>query len=317
MLEDFPGIPWLGSDWMTIIDGVRAWLRGQNPYLPYTTYAHTLTPPGWYVYPPHSVYILAPLALLPRGFSFILGVIATWLIWEWWMRREVAMPAFRTLLWWPLIDHFLLGQFSLLVLLALSAVWICWNRPNLFWWGPFVLACATIKPQLVLLPLLVMLFRAVRERKWTFLVALSFWLTLMWGGAWVADHGTLYREWWTSIQTHSTVRRWLLQDWFCVAVTIGILIAYYKHVRQFDLCYVMMGLTVYSIPLGSSYSIIGLLFPILTMKKSINPLFWGISLIAFLMPEITSQGLQVQVRASLVGLLASLIMIREDAKMSW
>ncbi len=59
MLEDFPGIPWLGSDWMTIMDGVRAWLRGQNPYLPYTTYAHTLTPPvGMYTCLIASIYLL-------------------------------------------------------------------------------------------------------------------------------------------------------------------------------------------------------------------------------------------------------------------
>ena len=307
MFEDIPGLSWLGTDWMTVMDGVRIWLDGQSPYLPYTTHTGNLTPPGWYVYPPHSLYLLLPFALLPHWLSFIIGVVGTWLVWEWWVRREAGIPALWTLLWWPIIDHIMFGQFTLIILLALSIVWLCWDRPRWIWYSPLLIAFATIKPQLVVLPLLVILVRAIQERKWSFLIVLTAWMALIWGGPYFVDRGRLYQEWLVSLQTHSTIRTWLLQDWMRVLLMVGIIFSYAKLAKQFHPFYLALALTVCIIPLGSAYSIVGLLFPVLAMKAIVRPLLWSCSLIAVAWPQVSSQGLQIQLGLSLLGLLLSLL----------
>lgn len=195
------------------------------------------------------------------------------------------------------------------VLLALSAVWAAWKRPSLIWWGPPLLAWATIKPQLVVLPILVILVRATRERRWLFIGMLAFWAGLLWGGAWLADGGRLYQEWFASLRVHSGMRNWLLSDWLRLTLVAAIGVTYWRATRRHDPLYIMIGATTLFIPLGSAYSIIGMLFSALTMQRRIMPLAWGISLLALVRPEISSSGLQLQLAVSLAGMALALILM--------
>lgn len=55
---------WL-SDWRSLMGPVLHWLAGGDPYGAFTMPDGTAYEAGWYAYPPATLLLVAPLALLP------------------------------------------------------------------------------------------------------------------------------------------------------------------------------------------------------------------------------------------------------------
>lgn len=128
-----------------------------------------------YVNPPHVTIPFAPLAWLPLSIAFVvwiglqLGLLGylLWLIWQCtdsWQTYERWLPITSILAFPPLFTTFLLGTFSLAMLVFLLQFYLTLKRgheqPAAMW-----LVLATVKPQAVVLPGLMLLaarrFRAI------------------------------------------------------------------------------------------------------------------------------------------------------------
>jgi hypothetical protein len=131
-----------------------------------------------YVNPPHVTLLLTPLAFLPRQVAFIVwtaGQVAllAWLlslIWRFtadWPRRERWLALLAIAAFPPLLNTFLLGTFSLIILVCVLQYYGA-LRENAGVKAAAWLALATLKPQLVVLPGLILL--AARR-----------WRALLWG----------------------------------------------------------------------------------------------------------------------------------------
>jgi hypothetical protein len=120
-----------------------------------------------YVNPPHVALALAPLALLPRDIAFLLWTAGQaglliylfrliWQLTDAWTRPEQWLALLAVAAFTPLLITFLLGTFSLLILVCLLQFYRGLRAgadANAAAW----LVLATIKPQLVVLPGLIIM----------------------------------------------------------------------------------------------------------------------------------------------------------------
>jgi hypothetical protein len=299
-------------DWQNVLIGVRLWLSGGNPYTPFVGVHDQPVPAYWFAYPPPALYLLAPFALLPMWLSTFLWSFLTLVGLDRWMRAETGRSAVVALLWWPVIDHISLGQFSLPCLLLVSAVWARWSAPRLTWYGPPLLALATFKPQIAALPLLIIGYRAFRERRWRFLLATGGWLAGLWALPLWFNGIAIYQIW---IDTILHRRDALLKD-FGIAplLVVAAAILWWQTTRRRDIFYGAIGLMTLFIPVGHTYSLVGLLFPAAITRRPMP--FWalGVSYIAAIDTGLRLAALHMQIVVSLVGLLLALALVwREDA----
>lgn len=152
--------------------------------------------------PPTLLPILLPFALLPLRPSFFLWMVFSTAVALGcffllqaqlrlnWQERVTLLLAFLS--FYPLSMHLWQGQTALLLLLGFALAWAVWKQGRELWAG-VALALCTIKPTLLIVPLLVLLWKG----RWRTLAGLA-------GGAAVLALPTLplvgLRGWWDFIR---------------------------------------------------------------------------------------------------------------------
>jgi len=194
--------------------GARAfWLEGLNPYSDEVTlliqegiYGRPARPdedPGSFVYPFYTVFLIAPLTVLPYAWAealwlallqvaLLASVLLTLRFLRWslpsWL---LALTAVWSLLFYHGARALLLGQFAVMVFLAVAVTLWALHRGQESLAG-ISLALSTVKPQMTFLLIPFLLLWGLRRRRWAFLcyflgamallVGLSFLLMPSWFG---------------------------------------------------------------------------------------------------------------------------------------
>lgn len=186
---------YLLTDWRALMAGIRYWLAGGNPYGPYPGLAGELYPPGFYPYPPPTLVLGTPLALLPWQLSGLILTLASVVGLERWARQTSGRSALPwMLLWLPVLQGLVIGQTTLLALVGLLFAELAYRRSR-DWRAGLLLALAVLKPQAVILPAAWLLFRAARERRWGLPLAFLVVSTTIWVAALVAAGPGILPRW--------------------------------------------------------------------------------------------------------------------------
>ncbi|EFO79193.1 hypothetical protein OSCT_2939 [Oscillochloris trichoides DG-6] len=196
----------LFADWRTLLVIIQIWFAGGNPYGSFPDPIHVghTIPPGWHAYPPPALFVIAPFALLPWPISTILMLSLSFIPFEHWSRRYYQRTTLPwMLLWFPLFHGIILGQTTLLVLVAL--LWAerdLHERRDLR--AGVLLALLLLKPQVGLLPLIWLLGTALWQRRWS--VHATFLLTslILWGGTALLFGPQIYAQWWVAFDAYSS-----------------------------------------------------------------------------------------------------------------
>jgi hypothetical protein len=205
----YPGANDFYSRWA----GARAWwVQGLLPYSDQVStqieigiYGRRALPnedPGPFAYPFYTVFLLAPLAFLPYAwaeaawlslleFALIGGIIGTIQLVRW---RVSPVLLSVTLIWIILFYHsaraILLGQFAVIIFaLAVGALLALQTRRDLL--AGFLLALATIKPQMVFLFVPLALLWAIAARRWRMVWGFFGAMAVLCGASWIAAPGWL------------------------------------------------------------------------------------------------------------------------------
>ena len=205
----YPGANDFASRWA----GARAfWRDGLSPYSDETTrqiqlliYGRPIPPeeeqefdPGPFAYPFYTVFLLLPLVWLPYAWAeaiwlvflqvcLLAGLLLTVRVHGWrpppWLLGCTAIWAF---LFYPDVRALILGQFSVFVfaLVALS-LWALKTERDVM--AGLCLALSTVKPQMVFLLIPLLLWWAVRERRWLFSTSFLGGAILLVGASWLAE----------------------------------------------------------------------------------------------------------------------------------
>lgn len=193
--------------------GARAYfLQGLSPYSDQVSqqiqehFYGRLARPGedlvLFVYPLYTVFLIAPLALLPYTwaaaiwlvlleFCLLAGLLIALDLYRWRPPPGVlAMMAVWTLLFYPHGRGLVLGQFVAVIFLSLAlALWaLVHGRDGL---AGVVLALTTIKPQVAFLAILFMLVWAISRRRWRFVWAFVLALGILLAASFLALPGWL------------------------------------------------------------------------------------------------------------------------------
>jgi len=159
-----------------------------------------------FVYPLYVVFFLAPFVHLPfevvrRIFTLLLAGLVAWAVFlwpsitglQWKASTKVAtvLVVFSTL---QVMQGVARLQLSLLVFALLSSAISAVARGRLCL-GGFMLALATIKPQLVLLPVTFLLFWSIARRRRIFLWSFAAGLAALVVAADLVQHGWIVRFW--------------------------------------------------------------------------------------------------------------------------
>ncbi len=185
---------WL-SDWRSLMGAVLHWLNGGDPYGAFTMPDGAAYEAGWYAYPPATLLLVAPLALLPWQVSGVLVQLLSIVGFERWARRasgRVALP--WLLLWLPLMQGLVIGQTTLLALVGLmlaeQALRAGHDRR-----AALLLALCLLKPQATILGAAWLLWLALRERRWQVPGLFAGICALLWGGVALVAGPQIYAQW--------------------------------------------------------------------------------------------------------------------------
>jgi hypothetical protein len=207
----FPG----ANDFFLRYQGARSYLLdGLNPYSREATdrveiglYGHVAEPgqyPGDFVYPFYTIFLVAPLALLPYAVAsaiwmVLLGtfvVASFWLVADEFAWRPPGWLLILGLIWslilYPSARGMFLGQPGTLVAcLELITLWaLCKGRDSL---AGVVLAISTLKPSMGYLIVPFLLLWALATRRWRFIGSFAALLAVMVGASflllpsWLSD----------------------------------------------------------------------------------------------------------------------------------
>lgn len=190
------------TDWRSLIEGIRVWLSGGDPYGPYKHPFGYMVEAGWYAYPPPSLIIGAPLALLPNILSGLLVVAATIISFELWVRRSSGRMGLPWLiLWLPFVQGIWIGQTTLLALLLLVWAEMAYKDGEDRKAG-ILLAFALLKPQVGILAAGWLLFEALRSRRWTLLIACIGSSVALYGVTALIAGPQIFAQWLTGLEAY-------------------------------------------------------------------------------------------------------------------
>jgi hypothetical protein len=312
-------------DWFWIWAGGQAILTGQNPYGPETTRIiqlgvfQKIIPPDQYQHgfphPAHIAFVLGPILMLPFFYSVLL-----WL--------SLQIPLFMAtlllglnLLKWPIrplflffltllitlgfrypLNVYVLGQLTFFIIFCvLLSLWLFQqHQPR---WAAIALACATIRPDLSLLAILLslLLIRLASLRR-------EFLVTLLLAGLGLALLPTLFIGFWPltwlkAIQTygHNPFATWppelLPWPWLRLVLGVGLVAWLGRHLwlvwreptlfSQSLLISATVLVSLILLPQTGSYNLTLVLIPALILLRYARPL-WLKTLIAgsLLMPWV-------------------------------
>ncbi len=131
-------------DWRIFQTATSVWWRGGNPY---GVLSPEFDSPGLFAYPPTALTWLSVfLPLGAAGFWVWTGLLlGAWRL----LSRRSGKNQNSLLIWSPVLVHFVLGQSTLAIVLA---VWAVYLAPRRSWGCGLLLAFALTKPQAALLP---------------------------------------------------------------------------------------------------------------------------------------------------------------------
>lgn len=188
--------------------GARAYfLDGLDPYSDEATrriqqvYYGRPAQPGedqvLFVYPFYTVFLVAPLILLPYAwaaaiwlvlleFSLVAGLLIVLDLYRWRPPPGLlALTALWTVLFYPHGRGIILGQFAIVVFLLLAlTLWALGRRRDGL--AGVALALTTIKPQVVFLVVLLLLLWAINRRCWRFVGAFASTMGALLGASFLA-----------------------------------------------------------------------------------------------------------------------------------
>ncbi|MEI7643886.1 MAG: glycosyltransferase family 87 protein [Chloroflexales bacterium] len=185
------------ADWRSLMAGIQVWLAGGNPYgsYPHPVFPNTMVHVGWYAYPPPTLFLATPLALLPWPISSTIMLLVCAIGFERWVRLRsgrVGMP--WLILWLPFTQGIWIGQTTMLVLVGL--IW----AEHAFSEGrdiraAVLLALVMLKPQVGVLPVAWLLLSALSGRRWHLLALFAAISAALWGGAALIAGPQIYAQW--------------------------------------------------------------------------------------------------------------------------
>ena len=182
-------------DWQTLMAAIQHWLAGGDPYGTYLNYHGLQMHAGAFAYPPPSLLLGAPLALLPWQVSGLLVQLVSAIGFEYWVRRTSGrIGLLWLLLWLPLCQGVWIGQTTLLSLVGLALAEMAYKDQRDRRAG-VLLALALIKPQAILLPAAWLLIVALQQRRWRMLAAFALVSAALWGGITLVSGPSIYTLW--------------------------------------------------------------------------------------------------------------------------
>jgi hypothetical protein len=207
----YPGANDFASRWA----GARAfWIDGVSPYSDEATrqiqmliYGRPIPPeeeqefdPGPFAYPFYTVFLLFPIVwtsyawaeaiwLVVLEVCLFAGLLLALRLYDWrpprWLLICTAVWAF---FFYPHARALLLGQFAVFVFATVTlALWALKSGRDVL--AGFCLAVSTVKPQMLFLLIPLLLWWAVRERRWRFVASSAAWMALLLGTSWIVEPG--------------------------------------------------------------------------------------------------------------------------------
>jgi hypothetical protein len=205
-----------------------------------------------FAYPAYSLPFLIPFALIPDieiaaalwvGIAFALLILSFYLLMRKTGSKIELLPLVLLIFWSYTLLMLFQGQMTGLVIASLAIGYWAFRR-GFDWLSGGSLVIGLIKPQLVFIPILLMLFYALREKRWhvwlsallTFLVllAISFVLVGWWVGDW-AEALIRYNEYAQTTWTLSFL--WRFSPLFCVGLLLGIGITFWQFIPNRPLAF--------------------------------------------------------------------------------
>jgi hypothetical protein len=183
------------TDWRMFMAAIRHWLAGGDPYGPFPSFFGPLYHPGAYGYPPPSLILATPLALLPWQFTGTLFVLASAFCFERWVRRTNGRSGLPwMLLWLPIVQGLVIGQTTLIILAALVFAEIDYKQGRERRAG-FLLALAILKPQTTILAVAWLLLRSMRERRHQLWLSFGAVSAVLWAAALLIAGPQILPQW--------------------------------------------------------------------------------------------------------------------------
>ncbi|MFN2269737.1 MAG: glycosyltransferase family 87 protein [Anaerolineae bacterium] len=205
----YPGANDFASRWA----GARAfWVDGVSPYSDEATrqiqmliYGRPIPPeeeqefdPGPFAYPFYTVFLLFPIVWMPYPWaeavwlvvlevSLLAGLLLALRLYDWrpprWLLLGTAVWVF---VFYPHARALLLGQFAIFVFAIVAlALWALKKERDVL--AGFCMALSTFKPQMIFLLIPLLLWWAVRERRWRFVASSAGWMALFLGASWIVE----------------------------------------------------------------------------------------------------------------------------------
>jgi hypothetical protein len=185
------------ADWRSLMVGIQLWLTGGNPYgsYPHPVFPGTMVHIGWYAYPPPTLFLATPLAIIPWPISSAIMLLASIMAFERWVRQRsgrVGLP--WLILWLPFTQGIWIGQTTLLALVGLLwAEHAAEEGRDVR--AAFLLVLALLKPQVGALPAAWLLFDAVLSKRWRLVGTFVAIFTALWGGTALVLGPQIYAKW--------------------------------------------------------------------------------------------------------------------------
>ncbi|NNJ13215.1 DUF2029 domain-containing protein [Chloroflexales bacterium ZM16-3] len=256
------------SDWRMFMAAIRHWLDGGDPYGPFTGFLGTAHHAGAYGYPPPTLILATPLALLPWQLTGVLFVLASALSFERWARRtsnRIGLP--WMLLWLPLFQGLVLGQTTLIVLVALVFAELSYNEGRERRAG-FLLALAVLKPQVSVLAAAWLLVRSFRERRYRLPLAFFGISAALWGVSLLIAGPQIVPQWVAGLLVYDDLLpdRMLLFPPFGPLIGLMAILLWWRHGRgdHFGLL-ILLNLLVY--PLSVIYMTSAVAFVVIRWRR--------------------------------------------------
>jgi|GEM_PF-876906 len=185
------------ADWRSLMAGIQLWLAGGNPYGSYQhpVFPNSIVHVGWYAYPPPTLLLATPLALLPWPVSSAIMLLISIVGLERWVRQRSGRTCLPWLiLWLPFTQGIWIGQTTLLTLVGL--IWAehasSQGRDTR---AAVLLALVMLKPQVGALPVAYLLLTALYGRRWRLLATFTAICVALWGGAALIAGPQIYAQW--------------------------------------------------------------------------------------------------------------------------
>lgn len=209
----YPGANDFASRWA----GARAfWVAGVSPYSSEATrqiqmliYGRPIPPeeeqefdPGPFAYPFYTVFLLFPIAWMPYAWAeavwlvvlevcLFAGLLLALRLYDWRPPRWLLVcTAVWVFFFYPHARALLLGQFAVFVFTTVAlALWALKKERDIL--AGFCLALSTVKPQMLFLLIPLLLWWAVRERRYRFVASSAAWMVVLLGLSWIVEPGWL------------------------------------------------------------------------------------------------------------------------------